>query len=605
MTWKLSFISVKKRWQDYVVLLAGLVISVAIFYLFQTMAFNSTFLAEVIPTLADIGIIFQLGTVLLAMITVVYIFYANSFLLSMRKKEYGMYLMLGAKKTKIKQMMAIETLVIGCVSLVIGLVIGLAQGMTQSLMARLDVTSELYQAFSPMAMSVTILFFSILFLFTALLNGLKFSRTKLLQLLKEEDVVETFRPSPLLTGGLTFFSLILLGVGYASLWNLMTLGVTGLVIALFTITFGTFLFFSALFPFVTNRLKNHRRFANKKLRMFTLSQLSFKASSLSRVLGMVAMLVALSLGAVSVGNAFNNYKEALLNQMPYDLVLYNPGEETLNQVDSLSIEKEYTYHIKQEGTTSFFLVDELKEAPIFVKDGGDFGNKVVPYTKIKVGDRYSYESDEEGNYDIMQGFDLLADPYTPYLGAPEYQIVDQATFEQLSGEVGTIHTYQMANFQEAIPVLKTIDQIESTGLEEPAMVTSKIVMYTTIDGLVGGFVFMGVFLGIAFLAMLASCLMFKVLSSAYKDIQRYNMLHKIGVSNSLLSRSIAQEIAVVFFVPGLLGTLHVLFGLKMFELLIPKPYQHIGVPFLGFLVIYFLYYVLTVMLYKNIVLPKK
>ena len=199
MTWKLSFISVKKRWQDYVVLLAGLVISVAIFYLFQTMAFNSTFLAEVIPTLADIGIIFQLGTVLLAMITVVYIFYANSFLLSMRKKEYGMYLMLGAKKTKIKQMMAIETLVIGCVSLVIGLVIGmgLAQGMTQSLMARLDVTSELYQAFSPMAMSVTILFFSILFLFTALLNGLKFSRTKLLQLLKEEDVVEIFRPSPI------------------------------------------------------------------------------------------------------------------------------------------------------------------------------------------------------------------------------------------------------------------------------------------------------------------------------------------------------------------------------------------------------------------------
>ena len=181
----------------------------------------------------------------------------------------------------------------------------------------------------------------------------------------------------------------------------------------------------------------------------------------------------------------------------------------------------------------------------------------------------------------------------------------KTTFEQLSGEVGTIHTYQMANFQEAIPVLKTIDQIESAGLEEPAMVTSKIVMYTTIDGLVGGFVFMGIFLGIAFLAMLASCLMFKVLSSAYKDSQRYNMLHKIGVSNSLLSRSIAQEIAVVFFVPGLLGTLHVLFGLKMFELLIPKPYQHIGVPFLGFLVIYFLYYVLTVMLYKNIVLPKK
>ena len=61
----------------------------------------------------------------------------------------------------------------------------------------------------------------------------------------------------------------------------------------------------------------------------------------------------------------------------------------------------------------------------------------------------------------------------------------KTTFDQLSGEVGTIYIYQMADFQEAIPVLKTIDQIESAGLEEPAMVTSKIVMYTTIDGLVG------------------------------------------------------------------------------------------------------------------------
>lgn len=607
MTWKLSLISVKKRWQDYVVLLAGLVISVAIFYLFQTMSLNSGFLAEVIPTLAAIGIIFQLGAVLLAMITIVYIFYANSFLLAMRKKEYGMYLMLGAKKKKIKQMMAIETLVIGCVSMVIGLILGmgLAQVMTQYLMARLELTSEFYQAFSPMAVLVTILFFSFLFTLTAIFNSLKFSRTKLLQLLKEEESVETFNKNNRVTAVLTLVSIVLLGIGYYSLWHLLALQITGLVIALFTITFGTFLFFKALFPFVINVLKNHRPFADKGLRMFTLSQLSFKASALSRVLGMVAMLFALSLGAVSVGNAFNNYKEALLKQMPYDVVLHNPGEETLRVVDSLTLKDQYIYQIKREGDTFFFLADELAEAPIFVREGFGFENEMKPYTEIKVGDVYSFEKSDEQNYNIMQGFRLLDDPYGPFIGDPRYQIVDQETFDQQAGVMEEIHFYNVENFRDAIPILKTIDQLESAGLENPEMIDSKMTMYTMIDGMVSGFVFMGIFLGVAFLAMLASCLMFKVLSSAYKDVERYNMLHKMGVTRTVLSRSINQEIFVVFLVPGIVGVVHVLFGLKMFELLIPQPYQHIALPFLGFLGLYFLYYFVTIILYKKMVLPKE
>ncbi|MBK5514820.1 hypothetical protein JFT70_07070 [Bacillus sp. TH11] len=48
-------------------------------------------------------------------------------------------------------------------------------------------------------------------------------------------------------------------------------------------------------------------------------------------------------------------------------------------------------------------------------------------------------------------------------------------------------------------------------------------------------IFMGFFLGIAFLAMMASCLMFKILSGASKDIMRYQMLRKIGVRQELLT----------------------------------------------------------------------
>ncbi|MHC5269790.1 FtsX-like permease family protein [Enterococcus sp. LJL98] len=605
MTWKLALMSVKKRWQDYVVLLAGLVIAVATFYLFQTLSLNTVFLQEVIPTIALVGIIFQLGAVLLGMITIVYIFYANSFLLAMRKKEYGMYLMLGAKKKKIKQMMRIETFVIGLFSLVTGIVlgIGLAKVMTQALMQRLAIASGQYQAFSGMAILVTAAFFGLLFLITSFFNGRKFSKTKLFTLLQEESSSENIQKNTILTFGLTLIALVLFAIGYYSLGNLMTLGITGLVIALFTITFGTFLFFGAVFPFAVNFLKNRHFFANKGLRMFTLSQLSFKAHALSRVLGMVGMLFALSLGAITVGNAFNHYKEALLKQFPYDVVLHNPSAEVKPLLEKLEVEQEQTYHIKVVENDFYFLAEELQDQPLWVQEGDFFlESQLKPYQKMKAGETYSYE--REDAFAVMQGFHLLDDPYASYVPGATYHVVDQATFQQQAGEEQNIVTYQVQDFKQAMPVLKAIDQIAGKDQPDPEALNSKMAMYTMIDGMVSGFVFMGIFLGIAFLAMLASCLMFKVLSGAYQDIERYQMLHKLGVKKTALTRSLAQEIFMVFLIPGILGMIHVLFGLKMFELLIPQPYEQIWLPFLLYSSFYFLYYGLTVWLYRKIVLPK-
>lgn len=606
MTFKLALMNIKKRAMDYTVLLTGLVMSVGIFYVFQTLSLNKGFLEEMIPSLAMIGIIFQLGAVLLGMITIVYLFYANSFLLAMRQKEYGMYLMLGAKKKKVRKMMTIELFALGGISLVIGIIAGMGFGKitTGSLLAKMGLTNNLYKPFSPLAILVTVAFFAILFMLAAIANGVKFTRMPLLELLKEDEASETHQKKPVFTFILTLISLILLAVGYLSLWNLVALGIPGLVIALFTITFGTFMFFAALLPFTVNLLKNNRRFSSKNLRMFTLSQLSFKASSLSRVLGMVAMLFAMSLGAISVGNGFNSYKEALLQQFPYDVLVYNPKQETLQEIDQLTVESEFVYHMKQEGSSQYFIVDELKEKPLWIQKEMGFEATIEPYDQFEVGEQYTFEKDTELNFAIMMGFQRLSNPYTEYQGSPSYQIVDQATFDQIAAETQAIHTYQIKDFAKSTETLTKIDTIENNGVAEAGMINSKVNSYIMVDQFVSGFVFMGSLLGIAFLAMLASCLMFKVLSGAYQDVKRYDMLRKIGVQKKQLSRSIAQEIFIVFLIPGLLGTIHVLFGLKMFEILIPQPYAYILVPFVGFAILYFLYYLVTVALYRKIVLPK-
>jgi putative ABC transport system permease protein len=120
----------------------------------------------------------------------------------------------------------------------------------------------------------------------------------------------------------------------------------------------------------------------------------------------------------------------------------------------------------------------------------------------------------------------------------------------------------------------------------------------------GGFEFMGFFLGIAFLAMLASCLMFKILSGAASDQIRYQMLNKIGTRQSVLRRSIVKEIFVLFILPAIVGVVHVLFGLQMFKLLMVDPYDQLWLPFTIFGLLYMIYYVITVLLYEHIVLPK-
>src|SRR5690625_1108352 len=108
MLLKLSLSSMRKLFKDYLVLLFGLTISISIFYMFQTLAQNEVFL-ESNAMIGSSVFIFHVGTFILAAITIFYILYATSFVLSMRQREMGMYMTLGAKKHKVSQLMFFET----------------------------------------------------------------------------------------------------------------------------------------------------------------------------------------------------------------------------------------------------------------------------------------------------------------------------------------------------------------------------------------------------------------------------------------------------------------------------------------------------------------
>ncbi|MDM8213800.1 FtsX-like permease family protein [Enterococcus hirae] len=600
MLWKLSLTGIKSRLRDYIVLFSGLVMASAIFYMFQSMAANEAFLKSN-SILSVIVVVFYIGSFLLALITLVYILYANSFLMAMRQKDYAMFMMLGARSSKIGQMIFIETFAVGIIATAVGSAIGvgLTTLVNYLLTNRLGITVSHFSPFNQKALLITGVFFTLLFLIASLSNARRIAKKPILSLLRANQTpVHAKRKRALLfleaVGGL-----LCLAVGYYLMANIKVFQLIGFAAAVLVIVLGTYFVFHAVLIFVIQLLKHSNRFALKKLNNFTLAQLDFRIQDYTRMLSMVSILFALALGALTVGLGFRNEipKWAAMSSA-YDLVLNNAQEVDQKKVAALRPTYDVSYQQKEDAQTVYYVKEQFDEHPLKSRlFTGTSNAKAVQY----------------------RGSDLLSSTEAQMslkrMELPEQQkktqkFVSAAEFVALPGATANLEVVQVKDFMKQRGALKAL--AESNTKNNPSLAEDpsgdfkqKAVAYDIYNGMFSGFEFMGFFLGIAFLAMLASCLMFKILSGANSDEIRYAMLAKIGARKALLSGSLRKEIGVLFLVPGILGMVHVLFGLKMFSILMMNPYDRIWLPFLIFLVLYFIYYLLTIWIYQSIVLRKK
>ncbi|HDR4895288.1 TPA: ABC transporter permease [Bacillus cereus] len=608
MIFKLSMSGLKSKLNDYIVLLVGLVMSISIFYMFQTLALNEAFVNNNGP-IRSTGMIFQVGSYLLGIITFFYVLYANSFLMSLRQKEFGMYMMLGAKKQKITFLMFVETIIIGAVSLVVGITIGigLSQGIGKLLMKQLDFTASGYQAFYVPSMLVTCMFFLVLFMLSAIMNSVKLSHISVLQLVNADASAERTMIKGKWTGIVSILAIILLGSGYVSMIYMNKLKEQGPLIAMLTTTAGTYMLFTSFLPLIIKKLKNNKRYSEKGLNAFTFAQLNFRINSLSRVLATVAMLVALGAGAISGGMAFkNNVIKSTEALEIYDTVIHNPTAEEMNILDGIQFKEKNKYHYKVDDKYVYYLKEDLeKKRPLVqAEDKGKVKrvseNLPLGATSVKVEEN-AHTIPTEWHRALIS----LQPTYLNYIDKVK-KIVDQKMYDKIPGKENTVVIGKTNNFITYLDKWKKIEELQLVKYKDITVenIFSKYRIYTSIYASASGTVFMGFFLGIAFLAMMASCLMFKILSGSSKDIVRYEMLSKIGVRHELLAKSIYKEIFLVFLFPGIIGMIHVLLGMKIFGLILIDPYFRIWLPILIFLIIYSIYYFITVQLYKRIVLPK-
>ncbi|HDX9590505.1 TPA: ABC transporter permease [Bacillus pseudomycoides] len=621
MLLKLSIHSIQKMMKDYLVLLIGLIVSISIFYMFQTMALNTEFTKEN-SIISSIRIVFGIGSVLLSFITLFYILYANSFLLTLRRKELGMYMMLGAKKKKVAQLLFIETLGLGMIALIIGnaVGIGLASAIGKILIKGMGVSAKGYEVFYFPALIATLLFFFVLFVVTGLINSIRLLRKTELELIREGETQDEVEKSKLRITVFTVLGILMLGTGYYSIIHVNELKEMGLIVATICTTIGTYFIFGSLLPLFVTMLKRNRKRNEAGLNSFTLAQLRFRINSLSRVLGTVSMLIALGAGAMTAGMAFQkNVGMTTEFSRVYDATIHDPNAEEIKELKQMNILEEKKYSYKENEEAVYFLRDDLLDHPPLISDHRSAKKSKEPI-RVRVSETLSesiytsLENPATRKYPSMpqQWEDALIHEfqisYNQFGGKP-LRIADRENYEKVQGKTHLLLLVRVDDLRKYKPILTKIDQrqkeVAQKNIGEEVPMQTKMTTYQYMYTFMSGTMFMGFFLGASFLAMMASSLMFKILTGASRDKRRYAMLRKIGVRKGVLSRSIYKEVFFIFLFPGIVGIAHVLVGMNLFSFILLDPYVKIWMPIGLFVLIYSAYYWTTVQLYKGLVLPKR
>ncbi|WP_163277545.1 FtsX-like permease family protein, partial [Clostridium sporogenes] len=181
---KIALKNIKKSYKDYTIYFLTLILAVCIFYSFnsiesQKVLIEIEFMSEIMKTISGVS-------VLVSIILGGLIVYANNFLIKRRKKELGIYMILGMGKRKISRILVTETFIVGVISLVGGLIlgIGVSQGLSTFTLKLFDVGMDEYKFIvSTSAICKTILYFGTMFLLVMIFNVFVISKYKAIDLL--------------------------------------------------------------------------------------------------------------------------------------------------------------------------------------------------------------------------------------------------------------------------------------------------------------------------------------------------------------------------------------------------------------------------------------
>ena len=353
MLCKLAWGNVRRADRDYLVYFLTLTLGVTVFYAFNTISMQVDIagideegLAQVMGSMLGDLTYFLAGVMAFLMV------YANNFIMKRRKKEFGLYQVLGMGRGRVATIMALETVIVSVGAFVAGIVlgVGLSQLMT-FFTASLFKTqiANFHFFFSVHAFNLTLACMFVMFVLTLLLNLRAVRRTKLIELMGAESRNETIKTrNPWIAIAIFAVGVVLVGVAYYRLLRdgfpltatdsklQEAMNQFGITTAMVTV--GTFALFWGLSGMLIKLVQSLRGVYWRGLNMFTVRQLAAKVNTVCFSMGVIAMILFLAITSVTCGMS-------IASVMNENLERYNPADMSQTYVyytpDTLDYYKEY------------------------------------------------------------------------------------------------------------------------------------------------------------------------------------------------------------------------------------------------------------------------
>jgi ABC superfamily ATP binding cassette transporter, permease protein len=555
----------------------------------------------VLPTLINFGI------VILAIFTFIFVQYAINFWLKRRNKEFALYGILGLEKKHVGKIIGIEFFILFAIIWIMGVVGGYIFGQLCFLFLNFlmkDVSGRLMDyTFSISALINTTVLVVILYLIVIIVSGFRIYMSTPMELLQRTHKGEG-EPKSRIIIMLAGFLLLFVGYGIALFVGGLLSSIYYFFVAVLATIFATYLLYATFTVFILKAQRNNKSFYTPK-KFLSISGLLYRMKGNAISLASISILSAGVIISLSTTVAiYSNYIKLGDSIMPREYKIEAGSENISNEdmakrlqslvessvPDASMIKDEYTTFdtaitaVKKGDTIAEYQRDS-KADPIFViasdLDGYngrthqniklDEGEILVGENKnnkigniLKIGDR---------NFKVIKIDSIFPAEYTVVDG---YSIVvkDMATLEfvrkDLDGSDINCSVYWDVDgvgdkeYEDTLVKLKDGIKNQLTGDGRSMYgVSSRSEMISNQYEINGGFLFLGVLIGIIFLTGTVLITYYKQISEGYEDREKYQIMKKLGLSDDLIRKTTASQIGWMFYAPLIVAAIHCIVASKI------------------------------------------
>ena len=601
--WKLAADNIRKNIQVYLPYILTCTATVAMYYLMHSLSQNSG-LGKMSGG-DTVQMMLSFGFVVVGIFSAVFLLYTNSFLIKRRKKEFGLFNVLGMEKKHLARIMMYETIYIAVISISAGLIGGIVLSKAMFLLLLKLLRFEVQMGFeiSGSAIVFALLLFGTIFFLTLLSNLRQVHLAKPIELLKGGQVGER---EPKAKWLLTLSGLASMGTGYylALTAESPIAALTLFFVAVILVMIGTYCLFTAGSIALLKLLRKNKSYYYRPNRFTTVSGLMYRMQRNAVGLANICILSTMVLVTLSTTVAlFVGVEDVLKTRYPRDIVISSYGitDEYIDNLGATVAQVLENHNLVMQDPMEYrmlsfvgiaqgneFLTDEpsLNISPSRLKtlcfipseDYSGLTGEEVQLAQDEVllysqGADYEYESlsvlgrtfsvrKQLNELPAVTEWDISG---RHFLIVKDMDVVEEMYHAQADvyGEHGSKLTYHLqfdfpgdVSEEGEIAFYKDLrSSLPSGGVSR--YIESREAVKDEFYSLYGGLFFLGLFLGILFIMGTVLIIYYKQITEGYEDKERFAIMQKVGMSREEVKRSIRSQVLTVFFLPLIVATVHI------------------------------------------------